>query len=296
MAARKKFTSAQKFVIVIGCIVVAQVVFYFYFKGEDPKSMREKIDELISEQTNLTPERRSQLKIQLALSDYMVANNNVAPATLEELVPKYFDRVPTNPRTQEPFEYKIINNRPYVGGAEEEKVVASSSGGSSISDLPEEELLIAALDENAVEERFIYDPREKRDPFRPFNFAPIKPARDGATPLETYDIGQLKLTAVLDGLESPKAIIENQAGRGFTIEKGTRIGVNGGQVVEIEPDRVLILETFTDFTGQQKTKTIEMKLRTPDQESRLNELKAFSNLGQDESESSDEETDLELDQ
>ena len=93
------------------------------------------------------------------------------------------------------------------------------------------------------EEKFVYDPTGKRDPFRKFNFAP-KSDMKGRTELERYALGQLKVTAILAGFEQPYAMVENSAGRGFKISKGTKIGQNNGEVVEIHQDRVVILESL----------------------------------------------------
>jgi len=115
---------------------------------------------------------------------------------------------------------------------------------------------------------FVYDPTGKRDPFRPFDFSPPAATDESKTPLERYALGQLKLTAVLDGIAEPAAIVENAAGKGFTVKKGTKIGPNNGEVVEIRKDRLIIVETTTDFTGQTRSATVELVLRTKDQENR----------------------------
>jgi Tfp pilus assembly protein PilP len=45
-----------------------------------------------------------------------------------------------------------------------------------------------------------------------------------------------------------------------------KIGLNSGDVVDIQTDKIIVIETSFDFTGQKKTRTIELKLRTKDQE------------------------------
>lgn len=130
--------------------------------------------------------------------------------------------------------------------------------------LEEQQALIDSLSDTSPQTTFVYDPSGKRDPFEPFDFAP-KGEDSSKTPLERYAIGQLKLTAVLEGFDQPKAIVENSEGRGFTVSKGTKIGPNNGEIVEIQKDKILILETEIDFTGQKKTKTVELRLRTKDE-------------------------------
>lgn len=125
--------------------------------------------------------------------------------------------------------------------------------------------MVAALPEDAPPPGFIYDSTGKRDPFRPFDFSPKESERDDLTPLERYDIGQLKLTAVLDGFDEPTAVVENAAGRGFTVRRGAKIGPNGGVITEVLKDKLVIVETTTDYTGETKSRTVELFIRTKDQ-------------------------------
>lgn len=122
--------------------------------------------------------------------------------------------------------------------------------------------MVAALPDDAPRPGFVYDPAGKRDPFRPFDFSPQRSEREDLSPLERYEIGQLKLTAVLDGFDEPTAVVENAAGRGFTVKRGTRIGPNQGVIAEILKDKLVIVETTTDFTGATKSRTIELLIRT----------------------------------
>lgn len=136
---------------------------------------------------------------------------------------------------------------------------SSAPGGRLTADM------VAALPEDAPPPGFVYDSTGKRDPFRPFDFSPKESERDDLTPLERYDIGQLKLTAVLDGFDEPTAVVENAAGRGFTVKRGAKIGPNGGVITEVLKDKLVIVETTTDYTGETKSRTVELFIRTKDQ-------------------------------
>jgi Tfp pilus assembly protein PilP len=59
--------------------------------------------------------------------------------------------------------------------------------------------------------------------------------------------------------------VESVTGKGFTIRLGTKIGQKNGEVVQILKDKVVIVETETDFTGETKTNTVELLLRIPGQ-------------------------------
>jgi hypothetical protein len=101
-----------------------------------------------------------------------------------------------------------------------------------------------------------------RDPFRPFNLA-LRPrvVETPKTPLEQYDVGALKLVAVIYDTQNPKAMVEDDAGLGYTIGPGTRIGNQGGTVKTIDPDRVVIEEEFVDFYGEKKKTEIVLRLK-----------------------------------
>lgn len=266
MAKKKRTSTVKKIAIAAGVLILAEAVFLVFFQSEEPLDIRKAIEEQVKKQPSLNIERRELLRIQLALQDYVVKNSGKPPTSLNELVPTYFDSLPKNPRTNTTFKYTVSGNK-YTIGEDVALSLAASTGKSEDGGTKgEQDLLIASLTDKSETEPFVYDPTGKRDPFLPFNFAPPKIEGQGSTPLEQYDIGQLKLTAVLKGFDEPTAIVENAVGKGFPVKIGTKIGLHGGEIVDIQPDRLLILETQVDFTGESKTRTIEMKLRTKDQQ------------------------------
>ena len=101
-----------------------------------------------------------------------------------------------------------------------------------------------------------------RDPFRPFNLA-LRPkvVEAPTTPLEQYAVGSLKLVAVIYDTQNPKAMVEDDAGLGYTIGLGTKIGNQGGVVKIIDPDRVVVEEDFIDFYGEKKKTEIVLRLK-----------------------------------
>jgi len=101
-----------------------------------------------------------------------------------------------------------------------------------------------------------------RDPFRPFNLA-LRPkvVETPRTPLEQYNVGSLKLVAVIYDTQNPKAMVEDDSGLGYTIGIGTKIGDQGGVVKLIDPDRVVVEEDFVDFYGEKKKTEIVLRLK-----------------------------------
>ena len=127
-----------------------------------------------------------------------------------------------------------------------------------------------------------YDPTGKPDPFRPFITGQIggvvhakprpRPKAQAkrpavcSTPLACMDVGQLTLVAIVDrGHGRRIAMAQDAAGRGYFIEKGTRIGFHGGVVVAILPGRVVIHEKGEDIMGRPVVKERVMVLH-PEEE------------------------------
>jgi type IV pilus assembly protein PilP len=115
-----------------------------------------------------------------------------------------------------------------------------------------------------VERDYVYDPTGKRDPFQPFisTQTPVKPLGEEipATPLQKYDLSQLKLVAIIVGAGEGSAMVQDSEGKGYIIKKGVYVGTNFGKVKSVLKDRVIIEERYKDYTGQVKEKEIVLRL------------------------------------
>lgn len=120
----------------------------------------------------------------------------------------------------------------------------------------------SAESEGAQEPPSSYDVSAHRDPFQPPRLSGSVNAR---TPLENYQLGQLKLVGVVaQSSEGYRAMVEDSAGLGYIITTGTPIGSSGGVVRSIEPRRVVIEESTRDFYGEVKPKEVVMELPQED--------------------------------
>lgn len=267
---RKGKTNLIPIVGGIGTITLASLLVLLLLARQEPLSIQEVIDQKLAEQSALSERRKDQLRIQLSINDFMDRQNGRVPQSLTELVPKYFKTIPVDPVTNKPFSYEVSDGRPLVGkeGDTKNATIVSVHKTDVVTSLTPDQTdeLLQSLEGAATEVAFLYDPSGKRDPFRPFDLSPAQSDDEGKTPLERFSLGQLRLTAVLDGFETPRALVETATGKGFTVEKGTKIGQNNGEIVEILPNKILILEETVDYTGKKHSKTIEMTLRTKDQE------------------------------
>jgi len=116
--------------------------------------------------------------------------------------------------------------------------------------------------EKKEEVEYTYNPAGKPDPFKPFiQLTPVREARNvPLTPLQKYEISQLKLVAIISTPEGNMGLVEDSAGKGYFLKKGTEIGKNDGKVTKILQDRVIVEEAFQDILGQVKVNEIPLIL------------------------------------
>lgn len=116
--------------------------------------------------------------------------------------------------------------------------------------------------EKKGEVEFSYNPSGKPDPFRPFiELSPVRSPRTvPLTPLQKYDLSQLKLVAIISTPEGNVALIEDGAKKGYFLKKGTWIGKNDGKVTKVQKDRVIVEEVYQDVFGQMKKNEITLML------------------------------------
>ena len=246
MARGKKSGALRKLatIFLVLCAVEGLLITYFSVNKQEVP-IQEVIDQSIKKTKDQNPEK----KLMLALNDYRASHQGKLPASLSELVPKYFTSIPVDPSTGKQYAYHINGDKIVLG-----------QGAASGSGIQQKDAVIYArmLTSEPIKAFPAYDPQGKRDPFRPFDFSPQFNEEEPKSPLETHDLDSLKVTAIFEAGNEPSAVVETADGRGYTLRKGTKIGRNNGEVVEILSDRVRVLEIFVDFTGESKSRTKEM--------------------------------------
>ena len=101
----------------------------------------------------------------------------------------------------------------------------------------------------------------KRDPFRSYLSELSKQsgalATRCATPLGRFELEQLKLVAVVTGLENPVAMVQAPNGVGYSLRRGACIGKNGGTVAAVRSGEVIIAEWAVRADGtRDRTQTV----------------------------------------
>ena len=98
----------------------------------------------------------------------------------------------------------------------------------------------------------------QRDPFQPHDLTPSKVEKSGNSKLETLTYDEMFLTAVVEGIDEPTAIIEDKTGHGYYVKIGTKVGNLGGVVTKIEKGKVTIEENTIEYDGKRQTRIINI--------------------------------------
>ena len=112
---------------------------------------------------------------------------------------------------------------------------------------------------------YSYDPTNKVDPFKSFitirEELEEKEAREKPrTYLETLDLSQLTISAIIMAGAEHWALVRDSKGDGHVIKVGTPIGSRGGRVTEILEDKVVVRESFRDIRGRELSRERILKL------------------------------------
>lgn len=122
----------------------------------------------------------------------------------------------------------------------------------------------AALDGASVPPEPGAEPR--RDPFRPFtlDLRPDTQEVEILSPLQRYEIAQLRLAGTVADLNPPRAMLQDASGMGFIITPGTPIGRRQGVVKAIENGRVIVEEVVLDYYGTQQVHQVVIEMPRDD--------------------------------
>lgn len=158
-------------------------------------------------------------------------------------------------------------------------VTAVRSQEKIIRKIPKESKISAEPSKETVEEKkksteetekvktkaaYFYDPANKIDPFKSFIMArkELEEKAQGKpkTYLETLDISQLTISAIVLASKGNWAMVRDSKGDGHVIKVGTLIGKKNGRVTKILEKEVIVTESYKNIRGRKITKKISMKL------------------------------------
>jgi Tfp pilus assembly protein PilP len=120
------------------------------------------------------------------------------------------------------------------------------------------------IEEDKTKAAYFYDPTNKIDPFKSFIVVrrELEEKEQGKpkTYLETLDISQLTISAIVVASKENWALVRDSKGDGHVIKVGTFIGRKNGRVTKILEKEVIVTEYFKNIRGREIIKDISMKL------------------------------------
>ncbi len=203
----------------------------------------------------------------VAIASLFACSQDPAPAPQTQVVKKKISGQQQKSKTQ-PVETVAQSQT-----AQAKDGVVDTKDAPAIEQPAEGEPLESELVKASLASAGGYNPKGRFDPFEPLfkTESEQQPAsaktsrkrRTPKTPLERVALSQLKLSAIMRTAKGNSAIVEDATGKGYVIRKGTYIGLNSGQVVKIEKDRVMIEEESEDISGEFRIENTELKLQKP---------------------------------
>jgi type IV pilus assembly protein PilP len=113
------------------------------------------------------------------------------------------------------------------------------------------------------DENFHYNSAGRRDPFK--SLLTLQEKKKDVSllpPIQQLELEKIKITGiVLDEREGPRAMIKAANGRTFIVKKGTVIGKNEGEVIEVSLQGFRVVEKYVDFMGKETLKEVFVKAR-----------------------------------
>jgi type IV pilus assembly protein PilP len=112
-------------------------------------------------------------------------------------------------------------------------------------------------------EPYSYTSAGKPDPFVPLIADILAKSKTEAsssrdkeylTPLQKYELKDLKLVAVVVSDNEPTAMLEDPTGYGYFVRKGMLVGPNDGVVERVIPNGLIIKEKFYNSLGEEEPK------------------------------------------
>lgn len=119
-----------------------------------------------------------------------------------------------------------------------------------------------AIREGIIEE-FRYESKGRRDPFLPYLAPrPEDEVDEIISPLQRFDLDQLKLVGILWDTRNPKAMFMDPNQKGYIVKKMDKIGRQRGFVAEIRDGEVVIVEkTYVDEKPSFITRVLRLNTR-----------------------------------
>jgi len=119
-----------------------------------------------------------------------------------------------------------------------------------------------------IEETYHYNPTGKADPFKPFidvelvkKKTVVQSSPLSLNPLQRQTVEQFKLVGIIGDNRGRRAMVQDGAGKFYSLLPGAYIGLNNGRISKILADRIIVDEKIRTDEGKIESRKIIIKLR-----------------------------------
>ena len=119
-----------------------------------------------------------------------------------------------------------------------------------------------------IEETYHYNPTGKADPFKPFIDVELVKKKTveqssplSLNPLQRQTVEQFKLVGIIGDNRGRRAMVQDGAGKFYSLLPGAYIGLNNGRISKILADRIVVDEKIRTDEGKIESRKIIIKLR-----------------------------------
>ena len=119
-----------------------------------------------------------------------------------------------------------------------------------------------------IKETYHYNPTGKADPFKPFidvELAKKKTVEQSGSlslnPLQRQTVEQFRLVGIIGDHKGRRAMVQDSAGKFYSLLPGAYIGLNHGRISKILADRIIVDEKIRTDKGKIESRKIIIKLR-----------------------------------
>ena len=118
-----------------------------------------------------------------------------------------------------------------------------------------------------IEGTYHYNPTGKADPFKPFidvELAKKKTVEQSRllslNPLQRQTVEQFRLVGIIGDNKGRRAMVQDSAGKFYSLLPGAYIGLNNGRISKILADRIIVDEKIRTEVGKTESRKIIIKL------------------------------------
>lgn len=100
-----------------------------------------------------------------------------------------------------------------------------------------------------VPDGYVYDPKDRRDPFKPYGGGELNLTDTNKKPvfvedpLQLFEIDRLSVIAIMWSVNKPRALVKDPSGKIHTVRQGTKLGLSNGEILAIREGEIVVMES-----------------------------------------------------